>query len=73
MRNYKKEYANYQGQPKQLKNRAKRNAARRKMVKARGAKAVANRDIDHIRGVSRGNGMKNLRIRSVHANRSRKK
>ena len=31
-RDYKKEYREYQGTPKQKKNRAKRNAARRKLM-----------------------------------------
>ncbi len=33
MRNYKSEYKNYHSKPKQKKNRASRNGARRTMVK----------------------------------------
>ena len=44
-RNYKKEYANYQGTEEQKKNRAKRNAARNKL-KAQGR--VAKGDGKHV-------------------------
>ncbi len=33
-RDYKAEYANYQGKPEQIKNRAERNAARAQLEKA---------------------------------------
>ena len=69
-RNYKKEYANYQGKPKQKKNRAKRNAARRKMMKAGRVRKGDGKDVDHKRGVGAGNGRKNLRVQSKHTNRS---
>ena len=41
-RNYKKEYANYQGTAKQKKNRAVRNAARNTM-KAKGVVSTGER------------------------------
>ena len=33
-RDYRREYDNYQGKPEQLKNRAKRNAARAELMRA---------------------------------------
>lgn len=69
-RNYKKEYANYQGTEKQKKNRAKRNAARRKMEKAGRVKKGDGKDVDHKKGVGAGNGKKNLRVQSKKTNRS---
>lgn len=69
-RNYKKEYKNYQGKPAQIKRRAKRNAARRKMVKAGRARKGDGKDVDHINGVGRGNSSKNLRVIPKGRNRS---
>lgn len=69
-RNYKKEYANYQGTAKQKKNRAKRNSARRKMMKLGRVRKGDGKDVDHKKGVGAGNSMKNLRVQSKHANRS---
>ncbi len=69
-RNYKKEYARYQGKPAQIKRRALRNAARRKMVKAGRAHKGDGKDVDHKRGISGGNSNKNLRVVSKHTNRS---
>jgi len=69
-RNYRKEYDNYQGKPAQIKNRAKRNAARSKMEKAGKVKKGDGKDVDHKKGVKAGNGSKNLRVKSKSANRS---
>jgi len=69
-RNYRKEYDNYQGKPEQKKNRATRNAARSKMEKAGKVKKGDNKDVDHVKGVSKGNGSKNLRVQPKSTNRS---
>lgn len=69
-RNLKKEYQNYQGKPEQIKNRATRNAARSKMEKAGKVSKGDGKDVDHIKGVSKGNGNGNLRVQSKSANRS---
>ena len=71
-RNYKKEYANYHSKPKQIKNRAGRNKARAIVKKLRGLKAIKGKDIDHKNGNPRDNRIKNLRVRSIKLNRSRK-
>ncbi len=69
-RDYGKEYRNYQGKPKQKKNRAKRNAARSKMAKAGKVRKGDGNDIDHKAGVGAGNGKFNLRVQRKSVNRS---
>jgi hypothetical protein len=72
MRDYKKEYANYQGRPEQIKNRASRNKARRLMIRKVGKARLNGKDVDHKHPIRRGgtSSLKNLRIRSVKDNRS---
>jgi len=69
-RNYAKEYANYQGKPEQIKNRAKRNAARAKLMKEGRVHKGDGNDVDHKHGVGAGNGSGNLRVQSKSENRS---
>ena len=66
-RNYRKEYDTYHAKPKQKKNRAKRNAANRKM------KPGPGKEVDHKVPLSKGggNGKKNLRV--VYRKTNRKK
>ena len=59
--NYKK----YSGTHKAILDRAKRNAARRKM----GVKVGDTREVDHVGGMDAGNGRGNLRIISRSLNR----
>jgi 5-methylcytosine-specific restriction endonuclease McrA len=68
-RNYKKEYKEYHGKPKQRKNRALRNKARRKL----GLKKGDPREVDHRKPLSKGggNGRKNLRAVSKKTNRKK--
>jgi len=68
-RNYKKEYRDFHGKPKQIKNRAKRNKARI----ALGLKVGDPREVDHKRPLSKGgsNGKKNLRAVSRKTNRKK--
>ena len=68
-RNYAKEYRDYHGTPKQKRNRAKRNKARREL----GLKVGDRREVDHKQPLSRGgsNGRSNLRIVSRRTNRSK--
>lgn len=70
-RNYKSEYANYQGQPDQIANRTMRNSARRAYEAANG-NLPHSTDVDHITPLVKGgvNSMSNLRPRSASANRS---
>ena len=70
-RNYKAEYANYQGKPEQIRNRALRNAARREF-EAQNGNLPPSVDVDHRQPLVKGgsNSLNNLRPRSRHANRS---
>jgi hypothetical protein len=74
-RNYKREYANYQGKPEQIKNRAKRNAARAAMVKAGKASKGDGKDVAHKKAIVKGggNGKSNLTVQSKAKNRSFKR
>lgn len=68
-RNYKQEQktATTRGEDK---DRAKRNAARRKLMKKGTVKKGDGKDVDHKKGIKAGNGSKNLRTRSASSNRS---
>lgn len=69
-RNYKSEYANYQGKPEQIKRRASRNAARAAMVKAGKVKKGDGMDVDHANSNPLINDLKNLRAQKKSVNRS---
>ncbi len=71
-RDYKKEYRNYHGKPKQRKERAKRTKAREMMIKKGRAKKGDGKDIDHKNAIRNGgsNGINNLRVRDRSSNRS---
>jgi len=71
-RNYKKEYANYQSQPEQKKNRAGRNAARRSLLKTGRVNKGDGKDVDHRDGNPRNNSPSNLLVKNKSSNRSRK-
>jgi len=68
-RNYKKEYKDYHGKPKQKKNRAARNKARKVMGLVVGDK----REVDHKKPLSKGGSAskKNLRVVSRVTNRKK--
>lgn len=70
-RNYKKEYASYHGRPSQIKRRAARNAARRRLEKAGRVRKGDGRDVDHKDGNPLNNRPSNLRVTSRRANRAR--
>jgi len=71
-RDYKKEYANYQGKPEQIANRSKRNAARREMEKAGKVRKGDGKDVHHATPMAKGGGnnKENLRVTSKSNNRS---
>lgn len=73
-RDYRAEYAAYQGTPEQKKNRAKRNAARAKLMKAGKVRKGDGKDVAHVKafdkGGSNGDG---LRVEPASKNRSFKR
>lgn len=71
-RDYKKEYRNYHGKPKQRKERAARTRARELMKKRGRVRKGDGKDIDHKKPLRSGgsNGINNLRVREKSNNRS---
>lgn len=71
-RDYKKEYADYQGKPEQIKRRAQRNAARRAAAKRGLVRKGDGKEVDHL-GSNRRGKLNNKRVKVVSrkANRSR--
>jgi hypothetical protein len=70
-RNYRSEYDSYQGKPEQIKNRAERNAARRKAAKAGKVHKGDGKDVAHIVALDKGGSNKQgVRVESASANRS---
>jgi hypothetical protein len=72
VRDYKDEYAKYQGKPEQKKNRAERNTARRQATTAGKVHKGDGKDIDHKTPLSKGgsNSKSNRRVVSASSNRS---
>jgi len=71
-RNYKEEYANYQGTEEQKKNRAKRNGARRMLEKDGRVRKGDGKDVAHKKALSKGgsNSSSNVKVESASSNRS---
>lgn len=72
MRDYKKEYREYQGTPEQRRNRSNRNKARRLLEKKVGRAKLRGMDVDHKDGNPMNNSIKNLQITSKKYNRGKK-
>ena len=70
-RNYKREYETYHASDEQKKNRASRNAARRKLMKdGKVAKGDGN-DVAHVKAIDKGGSNKDgVRVESKSTNRS---
>ncbi len=69
-RDYETEYEKYHSRPEQIKNRTKRNKARAEMEKERGD--LTGKDVGHKNPLIKGgsNDPNNLRVETVHHNRS---
>ena len=67
-RNYRKEYANYQGSAEQIKRRSNRNKARRIMAKKGKVKKGDGKDVHHTTGNPMNN--KKLAVKPKSKNRS---
>lgn len=73
-RDYRKEYDTYQGTEQQKKNRAARNAARAKMMKAGKVHKGDGKDVSHLKAFDKGGSNKNgVRVESASTNRSFKR
>lgn len=70
-RNYAKEYANYQGKPEQIANRAKRNAARAELMKKGVVRKGDGMDVDHKTPMAKGGGNGNGNLRAVPKSQNR--
>jgi hypothetical protein len=72
-RNYKEEYANYQGSEEQKKNRAARNKARREAVRDGRIEPGSSKEVDHKKPLSKGggSGKSNTRVTTQKANRQK--
>ncbi len=71
-RDFKAEYKAFHGKPKQVKRRAQRNASRAIVAKVRGKAAIRGKDVDHKDRNTANMALKNLRVQTKKANRSRK-
>lgn len=73
-RDYKKQQA-YDGKPAVVKDRAKRNAARKKLMDEGKVRKGDGKDVDHKTPISKGGGnsRSNLRVQSKSTNRSFKR
>jgi hypothetical protein len=70
-RPYKKEYEQYQGTEQQKKNRAARNAARRKLMKEGKVHKGDGKDVAHKVAFDKGGSSKQgVRVETASANRS---
>lgn len=69
-RNYDSEYRNYHARPEQKKRRAKRNAARREMIRRGKASKGDGTDVAHRNGNPNDNSLSNLSVQPRSKNRS---
>ena len=70
-RDYRSEYDRYQGTEQQKKNRAARNAARAKLMKAGKVRKGDGKDVAHTKAFDKGgNNTTGLRVESRSTNRS---
>ncbi len=72
MRDYKKEYANYDGTEEVKKKRAQRNKARRMLEREGVVKKGDGKDVDHMTPLGKGgtSARSNLKAKPASANRS---
>ena len=69
-RNYKKEYANYQGSEEQKKRRAARGRSRYKLMKSGKVRIGDGKDVDHKDHNTSNMSSSNLRVQPKGINRS---
>lgn len=71
-RNYRKEYDEYQGTPRQKKRRAERNRDRAAAEKKYGKAALRGKEVDHV-GSHRGGDLSGVPTRVISKTANRKK
>lgn len=69
-RDYKREYATYQGTEEQKKNRAARNKARRQAIREGKAKKGDGTDVHHTTAISKGGANSRTKVVKASENRS---
>jgi hypothetical protein len=70
-RNYKQEYATYQGTEEQKKHRAERNKARRQAIREGKAHKGDGMDVAHVKAIDKGGSTKDgVRVEKAGKNRS---
>ena len=70
-RNYKREYATYQGTEEQKKNRAQRNKERRKLLREGKVHKGDGLDVAHVKAFDKGGSNKDgVRVEKASKNRS---
>jgi hypothetical protein len=70
-RDYKREYATYQGTEEQKKNRAQRNKMRRELLREGKVHKGDGKDVAHVKAFDKGGSNKNgVRVESASKNRS---
>lgn len=73
-RNYKREYATYQGTPEQIKKRTMRNKARATLAKDGKVTKGDGKDVHHVKALDKGGSNKDgLKAVSASTNRSFKR
>jgi hypothetical protein len=70
VRDYKQEYANYQGKKEQIDKRSSRNKARRALAKEGRVRLGDGMDVDHKNTNAKDNSKDNLRVKPKSSNRS---
>lgn len=71
MRDYKKEYRDYQGTKEQKKRRAQRNKARRKAIRSGAVKKGDSKEVHHVGANRKGRLGNKTRVVSKKYNRSK--
>lgn len=72
MRNYKAEYKKFQSSKKSIKDRSKRNRARRTLMQEGLVRKNDKKDVDHKDGNPQNNIRSNLKVLSRSKNRAKK-
>jgi 5-methylcytosine-specific restriction endonuclease McrA len=70
-RDYAKEYREYHSKPEQIRNRSKRNMARRDMEERGAVRKGDGKDVDHKKPLSRGGSNAASNLRAVPKSKNR--